>query len=145
MITRHTSRLVATWVAEPSAPPWRELEGSAVLADVSGFTSLTERLAGTGAEGAEVLHRVMTLCFTTLLDRATALGGDIVNFAGDAALVWFDGDDHVERAVDAAATMPTGLAKLPASATGGRRLRVSVGVNSGPLLSSAFVMPKSER
>ncbi len=48
--------------------------------------------------------------------------------------MWFDADefdDHLDRAVDAAATMPRNLAALPAGLTGGRRLKVSVGVHTG--------------
>ena len=126
-----TSRLASRWAADPAAPRWRTLEGSVVLADLSGFTRLTEVLTGTGAEGVERLHGVLTTTFGTLLGRSLELGGDVLGFAGDAALVWFDGDDHVVRAADAARGMPAGLAALPVSTTGGTRLRVSVGVHTG--------------
>ncbi len=131
MTAQHVSRLASAWLAEPEPARWRELEGSAVLADLTGFTRLTEALAGRGDEGAEVLHRALTLCFSSLLDPAVAAGGDIIGYAGDAALVWFDGDGHERRAVEAAAAMPASLARLPAAVTGGRRLRVSVGVHTG--------------
>ncbi|HSL57376.1 MAG TPA: AAA family ATPase, partial [Acidimicrobiales bacterium] len=131
MLRAHTSRLAGAWGADPTAAPSRELEGTAVLADLSGFTRLTEVLTGTGAEGSEVLHEVMNRCFATLLGHTVDLDGDILGFAGDAALVWFDGEDHVRRAVEAAVAMPARLAALPAAVTGGRRLRVSVGVHTG--------------
>lgn len=131
MLRAHTSRLAGAWAADPTAPRARELEGTAVLADLSGFTRLTEVLTRTGDEGPEVLHEVMNLCFADLLGHTPDLGGDILGFAGDAALVWFDGDDHVRRAVAAAVEMPARLAALPAAVTGGRRLRVSVGVHTG--------------
>lgn len=127
----HVSRLAAAWLGSPDPPRWRELEGSAVLADLTGFTRLTEALAGRGDEGAEVLHRALTLCFSSLLEPALAAGGDVIGYAGDAALVWFDGEGHERRAVEAAVAMPAGLARLPAAVTGGRRLRVSVGVHTG--------------
>ena len=113
--------------------PWITVTGSAVLADLSGFTRLTEALARTGQEGVEVLHRALNLCFATLLDPAVALGGDVLGFAGDAALVWFEGDDHARRAADMALGMPARLSRLPASLAGGKRLRVSVGVHTGEL------------
>lgn len=131
MTAAHVSRLAADWLRSPDPPRWRELEGSAVLADLTGFTRLTEALAARGDEGAEVLHRSLTLCFSSLLDAAVEAGGDVIGFAGDAALVWFDGEGHERRAVEAAAAMPTRLARLPAAVTGGRRLRVSVGVHGG--------------
>ena len=128
------SRLAAAWAAEGTPAPWRELHGSAVLTDLSGFTRLTEQLMGRGAEGVEVLHRVLALCFGSLLERSLDLGGDVIGFAGDAALVWFDGDDHQFRALEAASAMPRDLAELPAVMTGGKRLRVSVGVHTGRFL-----------
>lgn len=129
----HTSRVAAAWSIDPAAPAWRQLDGTWVLVDLSGFTRLTESLTDRSADGAELLHRTLLTCFATLLDRAMVLGGDLIGFAGDAALVRFDGDGHVERGGDAAWAMPRGLAALPASVTGGRRLRVSTGVHTGPV------------
>lgn len=134
----HASRIAARWVAAGAAdattPNWRQVAGTMVLADVSGFTRLTERLTDTGREGSEVLHGVMTTCFGTLLASSIRLGGDIIGFAGDSAMVWFDAehiDDHVQRGVAAAAHMSPDLAGLSAATTGGRRLKVSVGVHTG--------------
>ncbi|HSM66113.1 MAG TPA: tetratricopeptide repeat protein [Ilumatobacteraceae bacterium] len=131
MTGRYASRLAESWVLDGAAEPWRELGGSVVLADLSGFTRLTEILTSRGPEGVEVLHDVLTVTFDALLGASLALGGDVLGFAGDAALVWFDGDDHVARAVDASAAMAPGLAALPAARTGGARLQVSVGVHTG--------------
>ena len=131
------SRLAAGWSADPSAPGWRELRGSAVLADISGFTGLTERLTRTGDEGVEVLHGVLTMCFSAVLGGAVEMGGDVLGFAGDAALVWFGAEehpDHLDRAVSVAVHMPSEMASIPASLTGGRRLRASIGVHTGAFL-----------
>jgi class 3 adenylate cyclase/tetratricopeptide (TPR) repeat protein len=128
---RSVSRLAERWVVDPAAEPWRELRGTAVLADLSGFTRLTEALTNRGPEGVEVLHEVLTLTFGALVGPSLELGGDVLGFAGDAALVWFEEDDHVARAVDAAAAMAPGLASVPAARTGGTRLQVSVGVHTG--------------
>lgn len=130
----HASRLAIGWLADADPPRWRQLEGTAVLADLSGFTTLAERFARSGAEGTELLHRVVTACFGTVLDAPLALGGDVLGFAGDAVLVWFSGDDgdgHVERAASAATLMIRHLGRLPASMTGGRRLGISIGVHTG--------------
>ena len=126
-----TSRLAAGWLADGALPNCQKLVGSAVLADLSGFTRLTELLMRSGPEGVEVLHQVMTRCFAQLLGRSLGLGGDVIGMAGDAALVWFSGTDHVQRAVEAAGAMPKDLSALAARATGGRRLHVSVGVHTG--------------
>jgi len=129
----HASRLAASWLADADAPAWREADGSWVLVDLSGFTRHTERLASTGAEGVEVLHQALTRCFAALLGPSTDLGGDVLGFAGDAALVYFDGAGHVARAVDAASSMSPLLAAVPATLTGGRRLQVSIGVHTAAM------------
>jgi class 3 adenylate cyclase/tetratricopeptide (TPR) repeat protein len=139
MVAEHASRLAVGWVADPAAPPWRELRGSAVLADLTGFTRLSEQLAGAGAEGSELLHQVMTACFTAVLAGSVEAGGDIIGFAGDSALVWFDADeheDHLVRALEAASRMSHDLQALPIAMTRGRRLRVSTGVHSGTFHAS---------
>jgi class 3 adenylate cyclase/tetratricopeptide (TPR) repeat protein len=128
---RYVSRLAESWVADAGARPWRTLDGSIVLADLSGFTRLTEVLTGRGPEGVEVLHEVLTRTFDALLGPGLGLGGDVLGFAGDAALVWFSGPDHITRAVESAGDMAPALAALPASRTGGSRLQVSVGVHTG--------------
>jgi class 3 adenylate cyclase/tetratricopeptide (TPR) repeat protein len=143
MVPEHASRLATDWLAADVPDPWRELEGTAVLVDLTGFTRLTEALAGLGPEGAEVMHRALTLCFSTLLAPSLAAGGDIIGFAGDAALVWFEGDGHALRAVESAIAMPAGLARLPAAVTGGKRLRATVGVHSGPM--TAILAGSSQR
>ncbi len=130
------SRLATDWVTSGAANGWRSLEGTAVLADLTGFTRLTEQLLDRrGAEGAELLSRALNLCFGALLAPALRAGGDVVGFAGDAALVWFDGDHHQRRAAEAALAMPAGLAKIPASLTAGQRIRVSIGAHTGQVLA----------
>jgi class 3 adenylate cyclase/tetratricopeptide (TPR) repeat protein len=139
---RYVSRLAESWSADAAARPWRSLDGSVVLADVSGFTRLTEVLTGRGAEGVEVLHEVLTRTFDTLLGPGLRVGGDVLGFAGDAALLWFSGPGHIERAVESAGAMAPALAELTAREMGGTRLRVSVGVHTGTF---AAVLAGGER
>jgi len=114
------------------ADPHLRIDGTAVLVDISGFTTLSEQLAATGREGTEQLIATLSRIFTVLLP-ATDDGGDVVKFAGDALLVLFTGDDHAKHAVHAAWNMNRVLAAvgdihLTAART---RLRMSVGVHSG--------------
>ena len=110
----------------------RRIEGTAVLVDISGFTTLSEQLAATGREGTEQLIATLSRIFTVLLP-ATDDGGDVVKFAGDALLVLFTGDDHAKHAVHAAWNMNRVLAAIgdihlperanEAADVGGRALR----------------------
>jgi class 3 adenylate cyclase/tetratricopeptide (TPR) repeat protein len=133
METAAASRLATALGARHA--PWELVEGTAVLADLSGFTRLTEALVSRGAEGVELLHRSLTTCFGALLGTGLELEGDVLGFAGDAALVWFDGAEHAERAARAAAAMPRDLAAVPASLTARTRLRASIGLHTGAYLA----------
>ena len=75
------------------------LDGTMVFADVSGFTRLSERLARSGKEGAEHLVDAINACFSALLADAYERGGSLLKFGGDAMLLWFEGEEHVERAL----------------------------------------------
>jgi class 3 adenylate cyclase len=64
-----------------------EIRPAAVLfADLAGFTALAEALSLQGPRGAEELSRIIDAHFGRLTDIVLAAGGDILAFAGDAAL-----------------------------------------------------------
>ncbi len=107
--------------------------GSVVFADVSGFTKLSERLAGLGKAGAEELTLILNATFTDLLSMAFTESGDLLSYGGDALLLSFTGDDHAHRAVRAAMGMREALRLRGAVDTpaGKVRLRISQGVHSG--------------
>ena len=46
-------RLVLDWAARTPGERWRELDGSLVSVDLTGFTALAERLQAKGRAGAE--------------------------------------------------------------------------------------------
>ena len=52
---------------------WIEpIEGTLLMADISGFTKMSERLAEIGKEGAEWLTSTINLYFQSMLDTAAA-------------------------------------------------------------------------
>src|SRR3954453_9513898 len=84
----------------------RTVEGTCVFVDISGFTSLSERLARRGGrEGAEQLADAIGSCFERLLTVAYDHGGSLLKFGGDALLLLFEGAAHVERACASAVAM----------------------------------------
>jgi len=52
--------------------------------DISGFTSMTERLMQEGKEGAEVLSEIINNIFEPVIETVYSAGGVITSFAGDA-------------------------------------------------------------
>jgi class 3 adenylate cyclase/tetratricopeptide (TPR) repeat protein len=114
------------------ADPHLRVQGTAVVVDISGFTTLSEQLAAAGREGTEQLIATLSRIFTVLLP-VTDDGGDVVKFAGDALFILFTGDDHARHAAHAAWNMnrvltAIGDIHLPLARA---RLRMSVGVHTG--------------
>jgi class 3 adenylate cyclase/predicted ATPase len=126
-------RLVLQWIVEAPHERVREIDGTLVFVDISGFTKMSERLARHGRVGAEEVTDVIGAVFTQLLAVAYANGGGLIKFGGDALLLWFSGRDHAVRGVRAAYGMRRTLRGLGGIQTtaGKVTLRMSVGVNSG--------------
>ncbi len=68
--------------------------GSVLLADISGFTPLTEALvAGLGPrQGAEELTKLLNDVYTDLVSRVHHFGGSVICFIGDALISFFPED-----------------------------------------------------
>ena len=77
----------------------RVVSGSLLSADISGFTALSERLAGIGRAGAEELTDLLNRCFDGMIATASRHGGDVLKFGGDALLILFTGADHTAPGV----------------------------------------------
>jgi class 3 adenylate cyclase/predicted ATPase len=65
------------------------LDGALLLADISGFTALSERLSTLGREGAEQIIDLVNRYFGAMLEVLFAHGGDLFKFGGDALLAFF--------------------------------------------------------
>lgn len=130
----YVPRLAMDWVAAGSRKRVRVIDGSLAFVDVSGFTRLTELLAAHGKAGAEELTGFLDQIFSNLLEIAYGNSGELIKWGGDAVLVWFTGNGHPERAVEAAWRMQRVMRRMGRLKTsaGPARLRMSVGIHSGP-------------
>lgn len=101
--------------------------------DISGFTKMSERLAGQGKVGAEELTEVIGSTFGALLPTAYAYGANLLKFGGDALLLLFTGQGHQVRACAASVEMQKTLGEVGVCYTSAGKvtLRMSVGVHSG--------------
>jgi len=88
-LTTFVPRYLLDLSPRPGEPHGELLEGSFIFADVTGFTALTGELSKRGAEGREEMNRLMRALFGALLDPLLVSGGDLLIFAGDAALACF--------------------------------------------------------
>lgn len=109
--------------------------GAVLIADVSGFTTITEQLAKRGAVGAEELTRLLNDYFGRVIDLIADHGGDIVRFAGDAILaVWPSGEDRdVRNATRSAAQCGLTLQQVLCGycTDDGVELRIKIGIGTG--------------
>jgi adenylate cyclase len=66
--------------------------GSALFADISGFTALTENLqrAYGARRGSEELSKHLEIVYSALIMEIEKFGGSVISFAGDSMLCWFD-------------------------------------------------------
>lgn len=94
--------------------------GSALFADISGFTALTENLHDTlgPRRGAEEITKRIEAIFTALIAEVENYGGSVINFAGDALTCWFerralDAPDSAFRACACAFALQTAMRQFP--------------------------------
>jgi class 3 adenylate cyclase/tetratricopeptide (TPR) repeat protein len=75
-------------------------EGTALFADISGFTPLTDTLARELGQryGAEELTRYLNTVYDALITVINLYGGSVVGFSGDAVTCWFEQAQHAEVA-----------------------------------------------
>src|SRR6476469_2780773 len=90
-------RFVVDWSSDETTRV-REIEGTLVSVDLSGFTRLSERLQAKGRAGAEELVLAVSGIYEGLIGIAERHLGDVLKFRGDALLLFFAHDGHEERA-----------------------------------------------
>ena len=104
--------------------------GSAIFADISGFTSLTERLTQTlgPRKGVEELSHMLNKVYGALIGQVENFGGSIISFAGDSVIGWFEdtgSSSTSSRAVTCALSMQSVMKEFA-----GLSLKVSVTTGS---------------
>ena len=90
-----------------------QARGTALFADISGFTTLTEALSKMLGQrrGAEEISRQLNLVYDALINEVERYGGSVINFAGDAITCWFEGDEGA-RATASALMMQRAMAQF---------------------------------
>ncbi|HMQ33596.1 MAG TPA: adenylate/guanylate cyclase domain-containing protein, partial [Chloroflexaceae bacterium] len=117
-----------------------------LLADVSGFTALTEALGAAGADGVEELTTLLNGYFSRMIGVLEAAGGEVVQFSGDALVALFPADDGaalptaVRVAHAAAGAMQASMADFASLATsvGERELAMKIALGAGEVLSMSI-------
>lgn len=133
-MTSYVPRVAAEWDLDHAGERWYGLEATGCMVDITGFTTVSERLAKLGPLGAEQLTELLDHVFAHMLAVAYEKGGTLLKFGGDALLLAFARDDHPRLAVEAAVAMRRALGDARASTGVGRvELRASMGLHTGTL------------
>lgn len=98
-----------------------------MLADISGFTSLSENLCSRGAEGVDELSEIISDFLGALIEIVKAYNGDIVAFAGDALIIIWP-TDEVHRVRQTLRVFQCGLALAELTRP---QLTLHIGIASG--------------
>lgn len=116
-------------------------DGALLMADISGFTPLTEALThGLQADhGAEELTRALESVFTPLIEEVHQHKGSVITFIGDAMILWFGRDKGqrrktvMQKALTTAVSMQAVMEKHGTIATpiGDVVLRMKIGASYG--------------
>ena len=116
--------------------------GSALFADVSGFTALSAALEAElgGERGAEEMARIMTQVFSALVDEVHRYKGSVIGFAGDAITCWFEEKDEGRGRKDEAESSST--LNLPPSAF--RAVACALAMQKAMALRTSMTTPQGK-
>lgn len=116
------------------------VEASVVFIDICSFTSISE------TETPDTVVKLLNSYFDVMVKEIIAQGGCIDKFIGDAVMAVFRGDYHLDRAIDASLAVRSKIAQLPPSASSGTfSPKVSIGINSGEMISGNIGSAKLKR
>lgn len=110
-----------------------EFYGGCLFADISGFTTLSEKFAKFGNEGTEVLTKIINNFFEKLYIEIKKYNGDIIRFAGDAITVFYEGKDGLKNSIESANKMMEVVKEFHNIKAFGElfSLNIKIGISSG--------------
>ena len=136
LLSRMACRTYALRPADGTGPVASTVEAVTLVADVSGYTAMSEEVSRREAGGAEIILEGVNSCMEPLVRAVLVHGGDVTSFTGDGIqAVWpseedAQGDDVLRAAAAAhqALALVDGLVVPP-----GFGLRLRVGISTGPV------------
>jgi class 3 adenylate cyclase/AmiR/NasT family two-component response regulator len=105
------------------------VDASVAFIDICEFTAISE------TESPDHVVKLLNEYFDIMVREVIAQGGYIDKFIGDAIMTVFRGDYHPDRAIDAALAVRKKLGELPRTGEKSFVPQVSIGINSGEMIS----------
>ncbi len=105
------------------------IEGSVVFIDICSFTKISE------SETPDTVVKLLNNYFDIIVKEIIAQGGYIDKFIGDAIMAVFRGDYHLDRAIDSCLAVRKRIEDQPALDAISYKPKVSIGINSGEMIS----------
>ena len=105
------------------------LEASVVFIDICGFTAISEN------EKPDRVVNLLNNYFDLMVKEIIAQNGIVDKFIGDCVMAVFKGPFHLDRAIDACLAIRNRIASLPPEMHSNFRPSVSIGINSGEMVS----------
>jgi class 3 adenylate cyclase len=117
----------------PLRPRCERKQVTVLIADVSGFTTLSAQLDP--EQVSEIMHRT----FDVVLEAVHEHGGTVNQFLGDGVMALFDEDrleHHAGRALDAALAIQEHIETVRREVRRiyGLEFRIRIGINTGPVV-----------
>jgi class 3 adenylate cyclase/tetratricopeptide (TPR) repeat protein len=136
-IAPHLQRYLASREAGPTEATEATVEAAALVADIAGFTALTEAFEAAHTEGADKLSELLDELFDLLNGIIEAHGGESVHLAGDGLLaIWPVTEDRdlgasVRDCASAGLRIQEQISERNALAD--HAIRMRIGIGGGPI------------
>ncbi|UJH92178.1 response regulator [Antarcticibacterium sp. 1MA-6-2] len=105
------------------------LEATVVFIDIVEFTKISE------TRSPDVVVNLLNEYFDVMVKEIINQKGIVDKFMGDCIMAVFKGEYHCDRAVDACLSIKSKLQELPERLEEGFKPKISIGVNSGEMVS----------
>lgn len=142
----YVPRQVSTRPPLPGEVRYEWQEGTLMFTDLAGFTRITEVYAARGRAGAEALLKMLNDYFANMIEIISKAGGDLLEFTGDALLVQFPPNPHINdtvQAIRAGLRMQRAMQRFTQIEThqGMLALQMRIGLHRGRFLTADIGTP----
>lgn len=105
------------------------VEASVAFIDIVGFTKISE------TQPPDVVVNLLNAYFDVMVKEIIEQKGIVDKFMGDCIMAVFKGPYHLDRAIDACLSIKERIQDLPELREEGFEPKISIGVNSGEMIS----------